>query len=342
VRFFKVILILLSINSLANDSIRVDLNSRWKILEDTASDFRNLNSRHLPLKRSDYGILEIQAQKPFSVFINSQLIDHDLNAVKWNLDSLKASYVFPITISIFSTQGLQYLSANLVIPNTDKENDRIGQNLTSKITLVSFLLIWVLILLFYNNGAATLEYFNFIKVFSIRNIDDGILSQRVTSFNNIFMYAFCSALVAVNLTLFSPRLGVNYSNSAGFTLMNVFILTGGILIILLIKIFLISLVAKIFGLSEFAPGQFFNFIKLLLGCFAISSVCQILIFIAGGDRIYWGNATTIFFLLMLGLYILTTFLRLINRGGRTVFHLFSYLCISEIFPGLLLLKIYNI
>jgi hypothetical protein len=58
------------------------------------------------------------------------------------------------------------------------------------------------------------------------------------------------------------------------------------------------------------------------------------------DTAFWRSSFIILISAMMGVYLVITFLRLINRGGFTVFHLFSYLCVSEIFPMLLLLKIY--
>ena len=328
---------MMSLNTYGYDSIHIDLNNRWRTSDAKSTSLSNKNVLHLNLEAGDNGLLKIKSFDSFTIFIENQLIANNIYSVSWNLDSLKSIYVFPIDISVFSKSGLNGFNSS--VTHWSKFDKTIGKEnkLTSTITIAAFSLIWVLISLFYTNRAVTMEYFNFIKFFSVRSIDESILSQRVTSLNNLFVYFFCSALIATNLIL----LGLSpISYTAEFTLVNILILTIGILAALLAKILTIILTTRIFNQKEAAPTQLFNFVKLMLGCFIISTICLFVIFVFDLDKAYWRNGFRILISTMMGIYLVLTFMRLIRKGGFTVFHLFSYLCISEIFPGLLLLKIY--
>ena len=325
--------IMISFNVLGKDIEKTDIRNRWKAPSGLPSVQGKAQSIYFPLRARDKGIVVIKNAEPFSVFINRQLVLNNQNQVAWSLDSLKSAYVFPITITVFNQQKLLSLSTHLV--HAKASSDLLNRNYrASVIALVAFILIWLLIILFKSNGMVMQEYFNFSKVFSIRRTDESILSQRVTALSNIFVYMFCSVLTAVNFILLTE----DSSTEPLVFLGHLVRLSSIILMFFLIKIIVISIAARVFNLSERVPNQFFNFVKLLLGCFTISSILLILIFIFGGKSGFFGESFGIFILIMFGLYLAATFLRLLTRGGFTVFHLFSYLCISEIIPAILFLK----
>jgi hypothetical protein len=58
------------------------------------------------------------------------------------------------------------------------------------------------------------------------------------------------------------------------------------------------------------------------------------------DWAAWLNVLSYFLIGMSLIFVVITFLKLLARGGFTVFHLFSYLCASEIVPLIVLLNIY--
>lgn len=333
----KFFLVLTSLTASGYDSLQIDISNRWTPLNrKSKASLLGDNAYFLRLKKTDKGILKIKSPKEFSIFIDEQLIKNNTYGINWDLDSLKSIYVFPLTISLFTKSSLKKtLTARLAL----KQETEIGgrtDNGRSSIIIAAFALVWMFMLSFNTNRAVTLEYLSINKFFTLRSMDESLLSQRITSLNNILIYVFCSALIATNLFLLdlSPQFF-----SGSFPFVNILLLTIVILLILLAKILLIKMLARIFNQSEIAPAQLFNFVKLSLGCFTLSSIYLIAFYLFEMKTSLWGNTVALMFLIVAALYFIVTFLRLIYKGGFTVFHLFSYLCLSEIFPMLLLLKI---
>jgi hypothetical protein len=340
--YFLALTILTSIPTLAYDTVRFNLSNTWQVYDGenyTAFDGR-ANAVHLLLAHDAKGYIEIQQQHPFSVFINDRLfISHQLK-VKWSVDSLRAIYFNQLRISIFSEQGTSNLSTQLitVVPDQNLKNSQ--GYLYNAIITASFALMVILVILFRTGSQATLEYFNVTKVFSVRNTDEGVITTRVTSANNVFFYLFCSAVVGVNLFIFSGENSV--SETPGFTnsLVEILIFSGAVSLVLVLKIVWVSVSARLFKLSEFAPGQFYNFVRLLLIGFSTSSIVLLINFMLGGDSQFIAPTLINLNIVILIAFMGVTFIKLNSRGGFTVFHLFSYLCLTEMIPFIILLKIY--
>lgn len=342
-KLFKFVFLLYAGQAAGFDLVNTDLSGRWKEYQNESwlPFSGNKKALHFNLNTTDQGTLSIASADEFYVFINNNLAGAHGKGIKWSLDSLKSIYVFPITISVFSKKGMKNLSTSL-LGQESGNGIRITQNpFVNAITILAFLLVGVFIFLFFSNGPVMLEYFNFIKIFSIRSTDESALVQRITSFNNVFIYAFLSVLIALNLVATGGSQFRDYSESGWIEiLINTLRLSAVILFILLLKIVLINVSAGFFGLNEAAPNQFFNFVRLLLACFVFSSIFQLLVFISGGEYEYWQSVIRAILAITLLLYLVAAFLKLMSKGGFTVFHLFSYICISEIFPAILLLNIF--
>jgi hypothetical protein len=336
-------LVLLSVVSASGyDIARNNLSDRWKIYENDAwrPFLGESNSIHFMLLPDDKGNLRIAHHGDHSVFINNNLVFVHSGEISWSLDSLKSIYVFPITISVVSKKGVANLSTSLEYEFAVAEVRITRDSFLNAITIFSLVLLGALIVLFFTNGVVMMEYFNFVKIFAVRPTDESALVQRITAFNNIFVYAFLSVLISVNFAAMGVgQFRVDPQSSWVEIMIAILKISAIVLMIFLIKIILINISAGFFKLTEMAPNQFFNFVRLLLGCFVLTSVFQLFVFISDGELGQWHSGITAFLLIALLLYLVTTFLRLVNKGGFTVFHLFSYICISEIFPVLLLLNI---
>jgi hypothetical protein len=319
----------------------VDLSERWRNYETGIWQQHTEGSHavHFSLEPDDEGILEIKSNQKFTLFINDNLALGVHRKIDLSLDSLKSVYVFPIDITVIANSAINSLSTRLAYNSVDVANRNLTNYFFSVTTVLSFTLLAILILLFFTHGAVMIEYFNFFKVFSIRIIDESALIQRITSFNNVFIYGFLSLLMATNLITLDVRQNF-FEFSAGIEniLVDVLKLTAGVMIFLLIKIILVNVSSGIFKLNESAPNQFFNFVRLLLGFFSFISLVRLLIFVFKEEFSFWLPFLIAIFFIVFVLLLLATFVKLYSKGGFTVFHLFSYICISEIFPALLLLE----
>jgi hypothetical protein len=173
----------------------------------------------------------------------------------------------------------------------------------------------------------------------VRSAEDSALTIRITSTNNVFFYLFCSALVAVNLFVLhsGERL---LSMTFGAVMIKILQLTVLVFLVLVIKIVLINSLAALFRLTDFGPAQFYNYVRLLLISFIFCSGILIFLVMINADWEAWRDALRYFIVGMSLIFVGITFLKLLARGGFTVFHLFSYLCASEIVPFIILLNIY--
>ena len=110
--------------------------------------------------------------------------------------------------------------------------------------------------------------------------------------------------------------------------------------VLMAKIFLLGLLAGIFKLTDFGPAQFHNYVRLLLVSFIFCSTFLLILVMFDLQFSAWFSRLSYCIVGMSIVFVGITFLKLMARGGFTVFHLFSYLCASEIIPLIILLNVY--
>jgi len=109
--------------------------------------------------------------------------------------------------------------------------------------------------------------------------------------------------------------------------------------VLMFKLLLIFIFSQLFGLRDTVRFQFFHFVRLLFISGVGLGVILVLYFI------FKTSSTSAFasLLLIASIFIIISvgilFLKLLGRTGLPVFHLFSYLCASEIIPLIILGKV---
>ena len=322
-------------SAFSRDLRKVSLANRWESADTTQSG--KVRTIQLKLTAHDQGSFEITNPEKFSVFIDRQLQANNTKQIKWLMDSLKARFVFPVTVTIFCKEGTSHFNIYLLIEDHNQSEIISGSGHSNAILIVSILLIWVLIMLL-SVSNALYEYLNLKNIFTLRMLEESGFSQKVTSFNNIFVYCFCSLLAALVITISGSD--AEFNPDTAEALLKMFRIFLWILIFLLSKILITSLISRMFGLTEFAPSQFFNFLKFALNAFILIAFLLVFFFIIGLDKSILREPLKIFGGTMWILFVSITLLRLRARRGRTVFHLFSYLCISEVFPVLILFRIY--
>jgi hypothetical protein len=324
------------------DTLRTTLVGSWQKYDDKTgfNSFKNdTKVIHLELPNGNQKFIEIKQRQTLSVFFNDQLILTNQRKVLWPIDSLKARYPTKLRISILPIGDVNDLVTNAIVIVDDQNKRPADSNFQSYVIIVSVLLLTALIVLSRTSPQATLEYFNVLRIFSIRNIEEGAVTTRVTSVNNIFVYIFCSALAAVNILAFSKSTSLS---TIGFDnyLVGMFYMTLIVFLVVILKILTVNTFSRLFRLTEFAPGQCYNFVRLLLIGFSITSIILVGNFMLKGNLELLSPFLTGFMVSLLLSFTAVTYIKLNTRGGFTVFHLFSYLCASEIIPLIILLNIY--
>jgi hypothetical protein len=109
--------------------------------------------------------------------------------------------------------------------------------------------------------------------------------------------------------------------------------------LLMAKLLLIWIMSKLFNFRDLVRFQYFNFVRSLYGAMILAGLFSAGYFIGQSQNpdffsyLIWGVC------LILVLSTVFFYFKLLGRTGSSVFHLFSYLCGSEIIPLMILIKV---
>jgi hypothetical protein len=331
--------------------IAEDLQTRWKILSDgkfVDFDGRPTKTVHISidLNKPTGHILTIQSHREFYLFINSTLLAKS-KLLRFHADSLKRKYGKSVFISIHQPRGINHLSTQWV---SQKEASPYENPIRPSRSFNNFVLISVLLLVIFftsllrNNPQLTLDYLNVIKLFAFKRRDDSQFVLRITSSVNLLFYLFCSLLTSLAIIVavhFSENMSLSFTTDypdvgGYFVLWSLLSLV--IAALLMIKLGLAAVVSALFGWRDTAGFQFFNFIRLLVVSLVSIGIVSILAASLKFEADYYLLLKCICILLMLGAFLM--FFKLLNRESTSAFHLFSYLCATEILPLVILIKVF--
>ena len=341
--------------------LKKDLAEHWQIVvgdaygtfngeDDIRTIYFSINANSY---KNDYLILS--GDSPFSVFLNGKLLSDGNAKVTWPIDSL--SKLASTTALFFGIHQEEKIKKSALATTIEKRVsasrllEEAGHPFKKETFFRDFVISAVLILIIFLTSTIRLnprlssDYFSITKIFSLRdNDDDDQLYNRLTS-GNILFYFFTSLTLAVFIIVIGqftdiglPGLQVNGYLDSWITWLEV---SGIIFGFLFVKMIVIYLMASLFGIRDVSGFHFFNFTRLLL------ILIGVLVLIIAVYYILHGQQKGFYFFLyefvrwILFAWIILFFLKLTNRVQRSVFHLFSYICATEIIPFLLIVKVLN-
>lgn len=329
-----------------------DLRNYWQVsVGDELNEYQGqpVNALHLPIKdQFRGGIILIQAPDEFTLFVNGQIQTRSRLEFKLNVDSLLSVWPGEPALAIFQKGNIKTIRTDLIY-RSYSENENIQRKSTH---FEDFVILGVLILfgffviLFRTNTRLTVDYLNIAKVFSIQEREEVTVTGRIGSSVNILFFAFISLFGGLVLLIIFNGGPPSLQPTANILIESTvqalgrwFLFSFLIFIFLIAKLLLIWSMSSLFGFKGVVRFQFFNFIRSLYVVAALMGVFLIGYFI-------WGKERPDFFYFLLasacGFMILSTFFlyfKLMTRTSSTVFHLFSYLCGSEIIPLMILIKV---
>lgn len=334
--------------------IKKELLTDWQIVEQGKfipyQQDKLSNVVHFQLKTSSYrgDILKLSATSSFTLFINNKLIsDNNQNALL-SMDSLASRYGDFIQISIYNTIGITPTNLTTQIITTlaspVEDYTKASTHFLDFLWIVFALLISLGIILLRFNGRLFSDYFSVIRLFTMRESEDAQTYSRVTSTTVVF-YVLTSLTIGLFLLMlasvdpvFQSEHSLNLS-SFGYCWLSWFTISGIILLIIVAKIVVIYLFCRLFGFGDEAGYHIFNYIRFLL-------IVSVLILFSTASLItmrieYEEWIKNVFGILKFipVLWILILFFKMTNRVPYTMFHLFCYLCATEIIPQLIITKI---
>lgn len=275
--------------------------------------------------------LQITSDHPFSVFSGEMMLASEVLNLKWTMDSLDQSLGFPIHLTFFSKHSspiiltqITQLVQDPLEPQLRKGDDQMNFAIITGSILLLFLSIMPGILLEAISGIG--------KLFSINKREDRTEELRSNSASAILLGFFIVVFSSV-LSTFLSASDLSETESLFYAgLLNFFIF----LIVIVLRYLITFLFSWIFGLTQVFDHQMNSFFRItLVLCLLVFSA--MLIDFMSVNRLNFSVLTLNYLIpvLLVG-YYLTLFLRLQQSTALRPLHLFSYLCVSEFIPFVLL------
>lgn len=341
--------------------IKKDLQPEW-LMSDGAA-YRKFEETEpvkavyikLPVRQFNTDYFVIKSSGPVSVLLNNMLILDQVHNVKLSVDSLVNQYpAAEFFIAIYSGQSITknnlvtHVAATVLYPTDTPEESYVKAGTIFKdyvITAVLTLIIFLVTIIRLNPGLSS-DYFSIRKIFSRRESEDDHYYYRVTSATILF-YVFTSLLVSLYLIIVvqyaDAKLGLEGLLLASFwelifTWLKVSIY---VFLFLFVKIIIIYLVSLLFGIREIAGYHFFNFVRILLVIIGLFTMVLLIYFILHGQGLSFYNFLYAAIPWILGIWIVLGFFKLASRVRHSAFHLFSYICATELIPFFIIIEVLN-
>ncbi len=341
--------------SLAHAQVRsYDLQKDWLIFNNKgytnyqAQD--EVDAVHIRFneKRGVGDYLVIKASKPVTLFLNNVLIASVHRADTLYIDSLRQQHnLLAFTLTFYASSIKRAgLSTHLITPSLIKSVEPLTPQPPTYFRDFSFigtlLVLAILLMIIRLNPKLASDYFSVTKIFSLRESEDSTVYTRITSSGNFLFYGFSSLTLGFFLVLLFAKLPEkewmsihSFQQAMGYWLLFSLAIT----VLLLGKMLVIYLFATLFNLRDVAGMQFFNWVRVLFLSIGVSITLLMIVIIR------WNESSTLFPFfyqaigwLLMG-WILLAFFKIAAKARIGLFHLFSYLCATEIIPTLIVLKI---
>lgn len=300
--------------------------------------------------------LHIDSRQHPSIFIEGELfLNGTSEAIHLNTDSVGILFRKPLVWVAVHQQNINPLSLHTFILSSEKtapvtEPVLRPETYFRDFVIVSLVILLVLlVLMLYINPKLAADYFSVLRLFSRYESEESQMTNRTMNSANILFYFFTAMMLALLLKIVfhfgeTEIVAAWYFNGASFggEMVEWFQLSVMLLLFFLVKMILIFVFARLFDLREITRTHIFNWIKLML-----LLVSPIMIFTLG-YYLLLGQRVSVYLIMidmlcwiLIGMAIII-FSKVARRSSLTLFHIFSYLCATEIIPILISIKlIYN-
>lgn len=357
----RMVFLLTALLTQPSDTTVVDLRPSWKVYVEGI--YRSPDRAQLEEERTVYFSVDIgkhgghalyvSSLEPGHIFVNGKLIGGFREEGLYGLDSLVARYGSPLWIAVHSSGELTDLTTLIVLPGLQRpagEPEMASRPPTffrDYGILVSLFLVLFLALLFRTNPQLTLDYFSFAKVFSSSERNETQLASRITSSENLLFYLFCALLTGFLLSAILYSSGPFFQaarplafTSLGESFLIWLRLSAFILLLLAAKLCIVLIFSTLYNFRETISFQFFNFLRFVLFTAMVLGGFSLALFIFRVSTPAWYERLVVMGLVLLTMGSAMVLMKLLRKSRLSFFHLFSYLCISEFIPLVILFKIF--
>lgn len=342
------VFILTELNAQERISEEVDLEPRWRVFEEgkfCEPKDRKATTIHFPISPKErYDTLLLISTDVFSVFVNNRWYGQFSKRWKVELDALfQNAHTQDLTISVHGEANVKstLITHRYKVAEQPREKNAF-LNFTQTTSVV--LLIFFTALL-NANPKLTLDYLNINKFLLLQEREENLVTQRTGSSINFIFYAFCSPLWSLLFMILVSQSGefmfqwsFETSSFGGF-LYQWLKISFLFFVLLMFKYFVISALSLLFNCKEVAGFQFFLSVRLLMILGAVVIIFLLTFFILGVRSNLYYYYLIINSMVVIAAGYALAFFKLLNRVSFRFFHLFSYLCVSEIIPFLIFVKV---
>jgi hypothetical protein len=338
--------------------LKKDLSTEWLVYEKGTYqkfDRQAISTIYLHLNANQYAgdVLVVESSESFTLFINGKLSATG-SRFKLDVDSLSKTFSSRLLIGIHQASGLHRLNTTIQsavsMGDRDLEIQKRQSTHFRDFTIVAALiLVMLLIVIIRLNPKLASDYFSVTRIFSIYEGDDTQLYTRITSSTNILFYLFCSLMLGYYMMIVFQFVADRYPIALQFqnttfleAVWNWIEFSTILLLFFFAKIVVVYGLSKLFGFQGIAGLHFFNWVRLIIVFFGIACIVLSFYFIARGQHENFFNVLFKFLSWTLVGWMILILLKLRGKSEHTVFHLFSYICATELIPFLFIIKIlYN-
>lgn len=297
--------------------------------------------------------LYVRAPDKWQLFVNGNLIYSGKEAAYFSMDSLQTDMGSPVLFGVHVKEGMRDVLTQLVLLGDTRPGHQVVASLRPPtffrdygIIVAVFLLLFFL-LLYRTNPQLTVDYFSFSKIFSASERNETQLASRITSSANLLFYLFCALLTGFLLSAIFYSSGPFFRAASSIRInsmasafevwgkLSVFILT-----LLASKLLIVTLFSALFNFRETISFQFFNFLRFVLFTAVTMAVLSLLFFTIRVDAAVFYERLIVLGLVLLSIGSLVVLFKLLGKARFSFFHLFSYLCVSEFIPLVIIIKIF--
>jgi hypothetical protein len=336
-----------------------DLQPSWQIFQDegykpAGSDIRK--TVYFRLDASEYPgkYFHISSRQPWSLFINGKIKGSFQGEKYFSIDSLRSEfYAGDFFVAIHKNRINKKNLVTRIVSSGDSYSGS-AEIAKPKSYFRDFVFVAVLFLLIFlitmiQLTRLDLSYFSGKKLFAVYDGDDIQQYSRVASGSNMLFFIFCSLTLAFYLIIifhFTPEwfdITWSFGSISFWTAMwNWVKLSLFVLLAFVIKMIVVLAMSKLFGFKELFGFQIFSWIRLLMITFGVMNIILVIYFVSRGSN----PAVYIFFYWIVAAVLLIWSIILLAKVARrseySMFHIFSYLCATEIIPLLISIKLlYN-
>ncbi|MDH5382977.1 MAG: DUF4271 domain-containing protein, partial [Cyclobacteriaceae bacterium] len=333
-RYFFFLLVLCALPGFGQHEVS-NLNSRLYHFNNGEKVYsEDSKTLHFDLKRKEIRSfpLRIQSSGDVFVFINNTLFKKGKELLIHERD-LNSGNSFLLTIYRFDEDNdLKIGIGELAIfapPEGQLKDKRIGYGYNNFINIVFVVFLFVFSVVKVTLGRDVVDFFKLGFMFSSRNRDENIFRNRLMSPPTLAFIIIYSLIISFLILVVQEEKYI--SESLGYLIGNWLLWTLALIVLLFLKSGLIRLFLYIFNISKVFPFHFYNYLRISVVLLMVTALFALLL---SWTIPFYNSKNFIVYALIFGAFLraLFVFLKLNSEVGYKNFHLFSYLCATELLP----------